>query len=213
MRLPGIKHPFFLRKHTSDISVFENIFAEKQYKVSFSFKPKIILDIGANIGLTSIYFKNRYPTASIWAIEPDKSNFDLLIKNTEKYPDIQCLNLAVWNRNTQLQVVDTGSGHWGFTTRECEGDGDNVIAAKPIGQLIRELGLSHVDILKIDIEGAEKQIFTEGFHEWLSRVNTLIIELHDSNVEGCSSTFFRALADYRFSLRLRHENLICDFRK
>ncbi len=163
IKLKNISASFYLRQNTSDVNVFEHIFAENQYNVKFDFKPKYILDLGANIGLASIYFN--------------------------------------------------GNGHWAFMTREADHVNDNTIEAKSIDELMQEFNIPGIDILKIDIEGSEKQIFENGSDKWIPKVRSLIIELHDRHKEGCAKAFFKALSSYDFSLRLRQENLICDFKQ
>src|SRR5687767_12488201 len=64
--LPGIAFPFRLRKGTSDLLVFREVFLFKTYHIELD-KPALIIDAGANIGLTSIYFSNRFPDARIIA--------------------------------------------------------------------------------------------------------------------------------------------------
>lgn len=210
IKLAGAKFPFHLRQNTSDIQTFEHIFINHQYKFQLNFKPKHIFDLGANIGLASIYFANRFPTATIFAVEPDNSNFEMLLKNTEPYKNIHCLKYGVWYKEANLKIVDTGEGHWGFITKEVEEVNENTVEAKSIDGLMVESGITQIDLLKIDIEGAEKKIFECGFQKWLPKVKCMVIELHDRTHEGCSKAFFKALSSYDFSLRIRQENLICD---
>src|SRR5688572_33226136 len=73
IRLPGIKEPILLRKDTSDLAIFDQVFLNGDYDVDFKFQPKTIVDAGANIGLFSIIMKNRFPEAKIICIEPDKN--------------------------------------------------------------------------------------------------------------------------------------------
>lgn len=210
IKMKNFLFPVFLRQHTSDIIAFEHIFTESQYKIHFNFNPKYIFDLGANIGLASVYFKNRFPDATIFAVEPDVSNFEMLLKNTKLYNNIQCLKYAIWYKHATLELFDPGEGHWSFVTKENDSVAQNTVEAKTIDLLMAELNVPHIDILKIDIEGAEKYIFEDGFDKWLPKVRCIIIELHDRNIEGCSKAFFKALSGYDFKLRLRHENLICD---
>jgi len=213
IKLKNISASFYLRQNTSDVNVFEHIFAENQYNVKFDFKPKYILDLGANIGLASIYFNNRFPDATIFAVEPDGANFEMLLKNTESYEKIHCFQYGIWDKSANLEIYDTGNGHWAFMTREADHVNDNTIEAKSIDELMQEFNIPGIDILKIDIEGSEKQIFENGSDKWIPKVRSLIIELHDRHKEGCAKAFFKALSSYDFSLRLRQENLICDFKQ
>ena len=72
-----------------------------------------------------------------------------------------------------------------------------------------ESGFDEIDLLKIDIEGAEKEVFgAPDVDEWLSKVKVLTIELHDRMKRGCSYEFFKAMSKYHWHFALRGENLI-----
>lgn len=89
--------PIFLRSKTSDLSTLEQVFIDCEYEMTHSLHPKVILDCGANIGLGTVYFKNQFPDAKIISVEPEESNFELLMKNTAHYNDIFCIKGGVWN--------------------------------------------------------------------------------------------------------------------
>ena len=75
VRVPGIKEPIFLRRGTSDVAIFDQVFLDGDYDIDFKFHPRTIIDAGANIGLFSIMMKNRFPGSKVICIEPDKENF------------------------------------------------------------------------------------------------------------------------------------------
>jgi FkbM family methyltransferase len=76
--------------------------------------PEFIIDAGANIGLASVYFASRFPNARILAIEPERKNFEILVKNVERYPNVQPILGALWGERAEVEVVDRGLGNWGF---------------------------------------------------------------------------------------------------
>ena len=150
------------------------------------FSPKVIVDAGANIGMASIYFTHRYPAAKIIAIEPEASNFAMLARNVRPYPAIVPVRAALWNRDGEISVCEpdpaTGArGNWAFVTRE--GPGIKVRAIT-IRTLMKEMQIQDVDLVKIDIEGAEKEVFESS--DWLNTARCLMIELHDRFRPGCS---------------------------
>src|SRR5207248_3039887 len=112
----GIDTPFYLRWRTTDVSIFRQVYVNGEYDCDVPGRPQVILDAGANIGLTSILYANRYPTAKILAIEPDSSNFEVLNKNVSQYKQITTLQAALWGCNTKLRLIDPGLGHDGFRT-------------------------------------------------------------------------------------------------
>ena len=136
--------------------------------------------------MASIYFTHRYPEAKIIAIEPEASNFAVLVKNVQPYPTIIPIHAALWNRDGEISVSEpdpsTGfSGKWGFVTHE--GPGVKVRAIS-MPTLMGEMGIRSVDLLKVDIEGAEKEVFEAC--TWIQDIRALMIELHDRFRPGCS---------------------------
>lgn len=211
IQLPGLKHPIFLRPEESDSRVFCDIFLDNQYNVRVN-GAKVIIDCGANVGLFTVLMKNRYPDAKIIAVEPDGDNFNQLQKNAEKYSDVHFENYGIWNRDTQLKVSDKfNRGKWGVVVEENEEEGN--ISGISISSLMKKHSIDIIDILKIDIEGSEKQIFSDNYEEWLPKVRKIVIELHDGFEEGCSRTFFEAVHKTipRYKLHTtQSENLIIE---
>ena len=207
----SIAHPIYLRNNTSDIDTFYQLFYDKEYDIKFEQDPKVIVDCGANIGLASIYLKNRYPNAKIIAIEPESSNYELLVKNTEQYPDIHCLKAGIWNRTTNLKIKDIGLGNWGFITEEVDYEDSSTVKAISIDRIMEQYGLDKIDVLKVDIEGSEKELFEKNCELWLPKVKAVVVELHDGMKEGCSMSFFGAMLHYKFKMQMKGENVICEF--
>lgn len=190
----GIRHPLHLRARTSDGTVFQQIFAGRQYDLDFERRPATIVDAGANIGLASVFYANKYPDARIIAIEPEADNFRMLKMNVSPYPNITPVRAAVWNSNGQASLSDPGWGTAGFRTCETNRCGDG-IRAITIGSVMEEYGLDRVDLLKMDVEGAEKEIF-EAAEGWIDRVGVIVIELHDRFKAGCSRSLHLATSGF-----------------
>jgi FkbM family methyltransferase len=189
------RHPFFLRTRSSDVPTYEQVFINQEYDFRVESQPQVIIDAGANIGLASIYFANRYPGAKIIAIEPELSNFMLLKKNVALYPQVTPVQAALWHRNEEIELVDPGGGNWGFMT-ETKGSAEipaakacHVVDAMTVDKIMDEFGLDKIDILKIDIEGAEREVFSDT-SSWINEVNSMIIELHERMKVGCNRSFY-----------------------
>ena len=191
-----IQFPFSVRVPSSDVSTYKQVFVEKEYDFEVVKQPKVIVDAGANIGLASIYFAGIFPDARIIAIEPEESNFELLKKNVSPYRNITAINAAVWNENKRISLVDPGLGKWGFMTqergeeREVLGSSCHDVEAITIEKLMKEFQIDHIDILKVDIEGAEREVFADS-SAWIGKVDVLIIELHEHLKSGCNRSFYR----------------------
>jgi FkbM family methyltransferase len=179
------KHPLFVRLRTSDAELFRSVFLDREYHCPVAFSPRTIVDVGANCGMTSVFYANLYPDATIIAVEPESSNFAALVKNTRDYPNIIPVQAALWCGDGQVEVfpgwpLTENWGKWGFRVRNGIG-----CRALTLTTLMREYGIDTVDILKIDVEGAEREIFSSC--DWVDRVKFLAIELHDHYWPGCST--------------------------
>lgn len=209
IRLKNYLYPFFFRKNGSDIEVFYEVLIKFGYKfkTELKFEPQIIVDCGANIGLASIYFKSQFPGSTIIAIEPETNNYNVMVNNLKKYEDIHCLNLGVWNRKANIAVDNSDASNYGFSFHEVDSQTEDAVKAVSIKDIMEQYSFDRIDILKIDIEGAEIELFKNNYDDWLPSVRVLIIELHDRMRKGCSKTFFDALSKYNFSTEIKGENL------
>jgi FkbM family methyltransferase len=174
--------------------------------------PDVIIDCGANIGLSAVWYANTYPDARIIAIEPDSKNFSFLKKNTLAYPNVICLNKAVWPYETSMSIVDKGTGNWSLQTIESTTESVNEVDAVSISDVMDQFKIDFIDILKIDIEGAEKELFSKNYESWLSKTGVIAIELHDNIDENISKVFYSAISGRKYKQYYNGEYLICDFR-
>lgn len=196
--VPGIKHPVYLRIGTTDASVLRQVLMEKHYDLPCHRVPRIILDAGANIGLSAVFFANIYPHATIIALEPEASNFQLLKTNIHPYPQIKPLQAALWKENGQITLINPSTAHHGFQTIERIPNGcaqSCLVPAFTVDGIMSLMGLKTVDLLKMDIEGAEKEVF-ETSADWIDKVEVIMIELHDNLKPGCSQAFAEATESF-----------------
>ncbi|OLO37173.1 hypothetical protein BTR23_13645 [Alkalihalophilus pseudofirmus] len=198
-KVPGIKKPVLYRKNSTDYETLKYIFYDRMFSLDeFDLDPKWIIDGGAYVGYTSVYFANEFPNAQIIAVEPDGPNFQLLKKNVRPYQNVVLEQSGLWNKDTYLQVKDVGLGEWGMVVEELNKQEPGAIKATTITSLINKYKINTIDILKLNIEGAEKELFSAGYEDWLNKVKILIIELHDRIKPGCSDALFKALEPYNF---------------
>ncbi|AWG21478.1 hypothetical protein FFWV33_07980 [Flavobacterium faecale] len=213
VRIPELIFPIYLRPKSSDILAFHQIFTFKEYDMNFGMTPNFIIDAGANIGLSAVFFSNKFPNATLVAIEPEKNNFDALRKNTENYPNVLLEKKALSNQdNLFFDVIDKGYGNWGFVTENKNIKGNtkivDTVQTITIDAIMATYNLEYLDLLKIDIEGAEKILFESNYEIWLPKTKCLLIELHDGITKGSSQSFFKAISKYDFSYFNRGENLL-----
>jgi FkbM family methyltransferase len=215
LRLKGYEHPVYLRHWASDIHVFDAIFVNDEYGgvdlgPPGGAGPALLLDCGANVGYASLYFLNRYPGLRVIAVEPDPGNYAVCVDNLAPFGDrATVVRSAVWSHPTGLTIVrDAEAGHeWDIRVVETRPGCRPDLRATSIPELLDGLGPSvpGIDLLKIDIEGAEAAVFA-GPCDWLARVKNIAIELHG---EPCERAFFAALARYRYDLSTSGSLTVC----
>ena len=204
--IPKSSECVYIRLGTTDVAAFEHVFINDEYGFSLARAPTLIIDAGANIGMASVYFARRYPDAKIIAIEPDLGNFNILKQNAQMFPSIVPVQGALWNADGSVQVYDGGHGSWGMRVKDDNGNSTGFVRSMKVGTLLREYGIDKIDLLKIDVEGAEYEIF-EDAHAWIDRVNAICIELHDRFRPGCADVFEAATAD--FPVKWQRGELTC----
>ncbi|MGD8842654.1 MAG: FkbM family methyltransferase [Gammaproteobacteria bacterium] len=197
--LPGSGATVLIRPDTTDPFIFEEVFLLDEYSFDIPVEPRLILDIGANVGYASVFFAEKYPAARIIAVEPETSNIRQLKMNTAGYPNVRVVEAGIWNRNACLTLVDADAKSSDFQLRECL-PGEEGIKAVTVEHLMELAGTDHADIVKIDIEGGEKELFARNV-DWLGKVDTLVIELHDRFKPGCKDIFLQAASRFGFSGR------------
>jgi len=186
----------FLRSNSSDLQVLESVFLHHEYKPAVQHlletknQPvKQIVDAGGNIGLTSIYFLCFFSDARFTIIEPDERNFSLLKKNIEAngLRNALLLKNALWISNEPLVIDDSfrDGKEWSLTVGSKALNNQPETRAELTGITLQDICLQNgndsIDLFKIDIEGAERFLFTNT--EFLKAIDTyvkgLVIEIHD----------------------------------
>jgi len=199
---PDIQNPVRIRIKTTDELIYRAVLLQREYAFDLPFCPKTIIDAGANIGTTAIYFAHRYPGAKIIAIEAEASNFAVLSRNVRPYPAIVPVHAALWSRDGEISVCEPdpasrACGKWGFITHG--GGSGPKVRAVTMHTLMREMRIQAIDLAKIDIEGAEQEVFEDT--RWLNGTGCLMIELHDRFRPGCSEAVEPAMQGFARSQR------------
>lgn len=182
---------FCLKRFTSDYKVFGQLVLDKQYirlmelQNQRKFEIKTILDIGANVGISAVLLNHYFPDANIYAIEPVKINIDTMRQNLKinRIESKVCIiEGAFWYRDENLKIKGDfrDAENWSY---QVERNNNNALGIKAITieSLHTYYHTGKFDIIKVDIEGAEKYIFEDK--ELTKKIlnNTLIftIEIHD----------------------------------
>lgn len=152
-----------------------------------------IIDAGGYIGTAAIVLAEAYPGATVVSLEPSKANFALLKRNVAGYKNIVPLNKALAPEPGVTTLKNRGTGQWGFTIVSKPDDNPSSEAMEQvecvtIGMLMKQFGAAGIGVLKLDIEGGERALFSADTG-WIEQTEAICIELHDRIVEGCSDTF------------------------
>ena len=221
IRLRTLRKPIWIRPGVSDWIVMERIFLDREYdpvsaphdaamnalcaRITASGGTPLIMDCGANAGLSAVWFAERFPTAVVVAIEPEQGNFDVLSRNAENYPTIRPLRAAISHRAGRVTLVNTGDTPWAWTTREVL-DGE-VATVTP--QQIIDSDPSYVPLaMKIDIEGFETTLLAANT-EWADDLPLTMFEMHDwmTPWSGSGAAFMTTLSRITRDYLIRGENV------
>ena len=167
--------PFKFHHGESFVSTYRELFQSDIYEFKASNSSRIILDCGANMGLSVLYFALNYPKHTIIAFEPDESIFAILKENVETFnlKNVILHQKAVWTKTETLKFYSDG-GMGGRIGNEYKNQEPKVIEAVPLLDYLTP----DVDFLKIDIEGAEDEVikYCKGN---LSKANNIFFEYHN----------------------------------
>jgi len=196
-----------LRPRTTDIYIFEQIFLIRDCLPPKELNPELIIDGGAHIGCSAIYFAQIYPRAQVIAVEANESNFELLKLNAAPFKNITCIHGAIWDSITQVCIANPDEDSWGYRVKPLDSTAPTAsVSGITIGDLFASSGRKRIGLLKLDIEGAEAKVFSGKCESWLSVTDAIMIELHDRFQPGCTESFFSAINPFGFKLKYRSEN-------
>jgi FkbM family methyltransferase len=206
----------YARIGSSDLDAIRLIFEENEYlPLTRVENVSVIVDLGANAGYSSVYFLDRFPEASAIAVEPDPRNLEICRRNLAPYAGrVTLLEGAVWSRRSHLALVPgkyRDRREWSTQVTDSAESGSTRIVAYDMPYLIEMAPRNHIDILKIDIERSELEVFGSVPADWLDSVGNIAIELHDRE---CEEVFYRALEPYAFSaLRSGELTVVSDLKR
>jgi FkbM family methyltransferase len=155
------------------------IFVEEVYRFQSEIPNPYIIDCGANIGLSVIYFKRLFPSASIVAFEPDQKIYKTLVSNISQFnfDNVQLINKGLWNDDTTISFFAEGTLGGRVVEKE-EARTTNVVTIETLR--LKDYLKENVDFLKIDIEGAEYEVLVDSAVD-LKNVRLLFVEYHSTS--------------------------------
>ncbi len=193
-RLRSLAHPIVLPSGPDAYGAILNNVIREEYAAHLpaQWQPRAIVDAGAFVGDTAAYFATRYPHATIVALEPERANFELATQNLTAYAgQVRLLRkgLAGSRRTTTFDGQMLGGAL---------GSGVVPVETIVVSDLLAMFPESRIDLLKMDIEGAELEVVEADAGNWLPRVDTIVAELHGPQI---TRRVVSALASHGFGAR------------
>ncbi len=170
---------FFSHEHVDNAKFINNILSGKTYPLINNLEPKVIIDIGANIGAASVFFALSYKKAKIFSFEPTSINYRLLAQNVKKLKNVTAINCGIFDEDkTEKIYIDNSSPgrnsilkHW-TSTEEFE-----QIKLINFRNFLEANEIDSIDILKIDTEGCEVPIL-RSIANYISSTKLIYLEYH-----------------------------------
>jgi len=179
IKLQRLQYPIAIRAGTKDVlSIISNCVREEYGQFQRDFDPQFIIDAGAYIGDTSAYFLTRFPRCCVVALEPNDDSRVQAEKNLACYqPRVELIGAALFD--------SVGSVTFGGTeTGASIGGGDIEVPTTTVPALLARYDKERIDILKMDIEGAETTVLRSGDNDWLKSVRLLLLGTYGPRIEA-----------------------------
>ena len=183
----------------SFLSAYKEIFIEEIYAFPFDGDEPVILDLGANIGLSVLFFKKLYPKAKIIAFEADPKIFSYLRENIygNGLTDVDLVNKAAWNKETKLLFCSEGADGG----RAASAEDENLIEVDAV-DMAQYLEGKKIDFLKMDIEGAEEFVLP-ACTKFLPNIGRIFVEYHSrADRKQCLDQLLGILSEAGFTLHV-----------
>ena len=224
--IAGVRRSFRFRSESAgDQGVFRQIFSEADYSLvglaqmgvfaryyrgllARGARP-LIVDCGANIGASAVWFALSYPGCHLVAVEPERNNRELLAKNCEGL-DCTLVDGGISCSDGKMFLEDPGQGDWGFRLSADQGGYEvPTHSARDLVRRFTDQGQVPL-IFKSDIEGGEAALFSKDT-DWVDSFPLVIVELHDWMLPGQANSrnFLRTIAALDMDFVHRGENVFC----
>lgn len=180
----------FYSSYSTDLSVIDEVFIQGQYEIPEDFLPETIFDLGSNTGVTVKFFELKFPQSSIYAFEPDANVFRSLERNFRNSSHIKLFNLAISDLDQDMEFYIHPKSSIVSSVMPRFPEQEKIkVKGRSLQSITDELGLGEIDLVKFDVEGAEKAIFS-SFDT--GRIRMLVGELH-TDLSGMSLEEFKGL--------------------
>ena len=189
--------PLVLRTRTPDLRVaLETLSGEFDLPLAYvNNRCGLIVDAGGYIGTAAIVFARTLPEATVLCLEPSPENAEMCRRNTKGFQNVVVWEAALTPATGERAFYGSDTGEWGHSLfdRSCAKKYPmGFVQCVDMEKIIENFYCSDVELLKLDIEGAEKELFEKN-KSWIDKTHIVFIELHDRIVEGCSQSICKAM--------------------
>lgn len=176
----GWKRRLSLRNGSSDLDVFQQHFVRRELlDIPFDRQVRTVIDLGANIGISVEVFRQLFPNARIVAVELEQRNSELCRANHQHDGLVSVLYGAIWPRSGWVSVENVSEGEWAYRAGASTAGIGGSVPAFTYCQILEMHGLESVDVLKMDIEGAEADVLEAAWSDIFRTTAVSVIEVHD----------------------------------
>lgn len=167
----------------SDFFIFSEVFKHRYYEFELQDSPKTVLDLGANIGFTSLYLAKKFPSADVACVEPMPDNIELLRENlSANHANVKIISKAISIEDGVVKMqragMDYGHKVQGIAFGRNIGGEVIMVEAVSVPSLMYDLKWDRIGLLKVDVEGYEG-ILLQQKCDWLGLVDAICIECHE----------------------------------
>jgi len=182
VNIEGIQHPLYARAGTPDATeITHSVIREAYGKYLPAGEVRFVVDAGAYIGDATAWYLSKFPASRVVALEPNPESFAMLQRNCAPYGSrVRMMNGALWFEDGNLDLVFDPSTPTGNSVAQRETGANTKCAAFSLPTILEQSGADEIDILKVDIEGAELELFSKNPDPWLSRTRYITMEIHST---------------------------------
>jgi len=196
------KNFYFYITSLFDLRILKDVFMDGEYELELKYRPKIVFDIGANVGVSSVYFSLKYPDAEIFAFEPDKNIQEQLRKNIKQFQNIKLSECAITDRDGPTSFYSSigRSESSSLIERKDKAIEVQEVEGETLDKAIEIADGNNIDLLKCDAEGGEWSIFHDS--KKLNRIKNVIIEVHLDLLPVSEGEFLSLFESYTIEKRI-----------
>lgn len=196
LNFQGKRFDFYI-KSILDFYLLREVFVDEHYKPckTISPPPKVIFDLGSNIGASVIYFALLFPESFVYCFEPNFFCLPSLKANLEQFSDrVKIFHAAITQESGQVTLF-SNEQHWSASLyNRARSYGGMTVRSMSLVDAMQAAAVTHVDLLKFDIEGAEYDVFRDPLLS--ANISFMIGEIHPTITGKTINDFFTLLSKF-----------------